>query len=586
MRLLQKYLSAIFLTIFISLSVVVPQTHAVDLPFFPGVPGVTQPKTSQDYLKEFCDKRSGDLMNLETWYSGKCSEDVDTLSGEGVGFVDIIILQGMEWLNGGPVYDSFLDHIVKIFKLLQGVKDSPLLGEAKYEQLNAVFANNGGGLVPSLANLTGKLLITKPASSVDYVSYVASNLQKNHIVSEAFAVGPGYGFTSLSPILPLWRAFRNVAYLLFAFGFVIYGIMIMFRVRIDAKTAATIQLAIPRLIGTLIMITFSYAIVGLLIDLSTVVSALMMNILRAGGILTMDKNWLPIIAGGQSAIGAVGSLLLNFLVANVMAPFIFFNLLIGGMIGIVVGVVASGVGIVSGLGIVISAVLLLAVGYGYFKLIMKLFQAYLSIIISLIFAPVILLGNLLPGSDSFGSWLRGIYGNLAVFPVASFFLTLSYALMVQPVLSVLGLLEKFIEFGGTEGLSRLLGVKLFSSTNTLWSPPMTTPNWGEGGLVGNVGSLMLAAIGIGLLLMASKYVEMVEKALKVPPFPYGAAIGEALKYGAGGNEAWARKGYAGLPGFLGRGARRAYPGSASTEPTVQIGGTDTGINIGKVASGK
>ncbi|PIZ24297.1 hypothetical protein COY48_03685, partial [Candidatus Collierbacteria bacterium CG_4_10_14_0_8_um_filter_43_86] len=80
---LQKSLSLIFLAVFITVSlVIVPQSHAATDLF--NIPGV---KTMQDYGKEFCDKRSGDLMNLETWYSGKCAPEVDTLSGDGVGFV-------------------------------------------------------------------------------------------------------------------------------------------------------------------------------------------------------------------------------------------------------------------------------------------------------------------------------------------------------------------------------------------------------------------------------------------------------------------------------------------------------------------
>ena len=40
--------------------------------------------TTDKYLQDFCAKRQGNQMNLETWYSGKCTDD--TFSGEGVGF--------------------------------------------------------------------------------------------------------------------------------------------------------------------------------------------------------------------------------------------------------------------------------------------------------------------------------------------------------------------------------------------------------------------------------------------------------------------------------------------------------------------
>ena len=119
---------------------------------------------------------------------------------------------------------------------------------------------------------------------------------------------------------------------------------------------------------------------------------------------------------------------------------------------------------------------------------------------------------------------------------ACFFLTFSYALMCQPILSVF----PNIGISGMSGniLESILGVKSLSTFGNIWTPPMTVGVGILGGsatgtATGSVGSLMLATIGFGLLLMSSKYVEMVEKALKTPPFPYGAAIGEALKYGAG-----------------------------------------------------
>ena len=76
---------------------------------------------------------------------------------------------------------------------------------------------------------------------------------------------------------------------------------------------------------------------------------------------------------------------------------------------------------------------------------------------------------------------------------------------------------------------------------------------------------------------------MVEKALKTPPFPYGAAIGEALKYGVNTHESWAKKGYAGAPSKV-----RDYLGSkyggpdADTRPVLK----GTNINAGELFGGK
>lgn len=539
----QKLLLIFFFPLFIFGSSLFSQVHAAN-PLFPAF-GDKQPKTPQDYAKEFCDKRSGDLMNLETWFSGKCGPDIDPLSGEGVGFADIVVLQGLEFIYS-PQYKNYQDTLIDSLKMLNEIKSKLSSGEITPNQINYASINKGGGLVSSLASVTTTIMETKPASTTEYLAYISNNLKQHKIVKDSFAAGPGYGFTALSPILPLWRAFRNIAYLLFALGFILYGIMIMFRIRIDAKTAATIQLAIPRLVATLLLITFSYAIVGLFVDLSTVFSALFIDVLRVGGILVFNSHPLPIIVSGQSNFGGVGSMLINSAIAIFVSPFIFFNLLIGGFAGIITTFLAVPISIFAGgIGIVISIVVLIAVAISYIKLILMLFKSYISVIVNLIFAPLMLLANLFPGTDAVGSWLRSIYGNLAVFPVASFFLVLSYALMVQPILAIEQLIPNIgtailQAITGSGGLELLLGVKSLSTLSNIWAPPMTVPGAGmtvlggsPGTFFGPVGSLMLATIGFGLLLMAAKYVEMVEKALKTPPFPYGAAIGEALRYGAG-----------------------------------------------------
>ena len=544
---LQKSLSLLFLSVFITISVfIVPQAQAVGGPPLLFNMAV-QPKTIFDYGKEYCDKRSGDLMNLETWYSGKCAPGVDTISGDGVGFSDIVFLQGIEYLIG-PQYGSFIDMITNIIKGLEAASNLKQSNASPAEIQNRLSSGFDQGIIPQLAKITTGLVNTKPASSIDYLAYVSSNLKNHHVIKEAFAAGPGYGFSSLAPILPVWQAFRNVSYLLFALGFVLYGVMIMFRVKIDSKTAATIQLAIPKLIATLLMITFSYAIVGFLIDLSTIATAMAINVLKVGGLIVDDKHFLIQTAGGNSWLGAVGSMLLNGFTAFVASPFIVFNLLIGGATGMAVAAFIGTISLAATagfFGVIMIIIVMIAVIISYFKLIMKLFQAFFSVIINLIFSPIILLGNLMPGSTSFGDWLRSIYGNLAVFPVAVFFLTFSYILMCQPLLSFIG---AFTGLGGAGWMEGFLGVKQLSTLSNIWTPPMTIPTGATTGTaMGSSGSLMLATIGFGLLMMASKYCEMVEKALKVPPFPYGAAIGEALKAGRAGEKSWADSGMWGVP---------------------------------------
>lgn len=481
-------------------------------------------KQMADLAKEFCDKRSGDLMNLETWFSGKCGKDIDTLSGEGVGFVDIVTLQGIETLNG-PGLKGTLDLIKELIQTFTSISEvaklnDPQLLAQKYEE---VRNNNSGGLLALAVNTTTTLVTTKPAGTYDYIAYITNNLKEKHIVKSALAASPGYGFTSLSPILPIWRAFRNISYLLFALVFVVYGLMIMFRVRIDSKTAASIQLAIPKIITTLLVITFSYAIVGLLIDLMTVITGLAISLLSVGGIINTSGGiggGIIRAVSGTGALGAIGSAVVNNIIALIVSPIIVVSFIFAPF-GSVIGVIVGAFGLLFGVGQIIGIIITIAILISYIRLVLKLFQALLAIIIQLIFAPLFLIANVLPGSNAISNWIMTIIGNLAVFPTAVFFLVLSYALMFQPMYGILS------HFGlGAVDLSGIFGVKNLSTTGAVWAPPMTF-SFGQG----VEGDVMLAAIGIGLLLMAAKYVDMVHDALKTPPFKYGAAIGEALKYG-------------------------------------------------------
>lgn len=541
-----KIFIVFFLSIFTCSSIFLsalptPSSAEVSIEKIKSYIGNLDQKGGPDYVKEFCDKRSGDLMNLETWFSGKCGEDVDSWSGEGVGFVDIIQLQGLEWFYSwfSRPHKTTIENIQDNINAFEEIKNK-LDGLKSSADIKSILAFNTDeirlkyGLSPNIFEKSLKtLLLTKPASSIDYYNYIASNLHKNHISSEVYAASAGYGFTSLSPILPLWRAFRNISYVLFALAFVIYGIMIMFRVRIDSKTAATIQLAIPKLVGTLILITFSYAIVGILIDLSTVLSALLIDVLRLGEIIS-DSNH-PIIlsvAGQLPVVGGFLSVLINGFVAFIITPFIVFNLIFGGVLGTIMALFQ---GIFGGIGILLGLVVILAVLWSYFKLVLSLFKCYINIIVYLIFSPIILLGNVLPGSKSFSSWIMNIIANLSAFPATSFLLVLSHAMMMQPIVNIIGGTDA--TWGGVKSFSYGLLSAASGGPSGFWTPPMTIPT-------SSFGDIMIATIGLGLLLMSSKYVDMIMDALKVPPFKYGTAIGDALKFGynqVGDNKSTLRK---------------------------------------------
>ena len=119
----------------------------------------------------------------------------------------------------------------------------------------------GGGAIGVMSHMIS-VLYTPPLHTGDYFANLAQNFG---IVKPAYAQGTG--FEGLKPVLGLWTAFRNIVYLIFTIVFVVIGLLIMFRVKIDPRTVMTIQNQIPKIIVGIVLVTFSYAIAGFLIDM-------------------------------------------------------------------------------------------------------------------------------------------------------------------------------------------------------------------------------------------------------------------------------------------------------------------------------
>lgn len=454
-------------------------------------------------LEMFKQRRSGDQMNLETWYSGKADAGADDPAS--IGFSQIVLLDlyekisgagKIDWTNPGDILRKLISQDGKI--------DLTPLAQNSIPKSNSLSGQ--------LGSYIGLAVSSPPVSLSSYVAGVRQNLAKHNLVKPAYAQGTGFGFQNLLPILPIWRAFRNVAYFIFVLVFILYGFMIMFRMKINPQNTASFQAAIPKIISTLLIITFAYAIAGFMIDVMFVVFNLTLSIFQASGIISDPNN--PLIRIGSGQAGILSSWIFSSLVSFVFVPSAIINVLtnLPGTLSILIDIILTGFG----LGLIFRIVIIIAVGYSYVKLIFKLFEAYITIIIQVIFSPIILLQDVLPGSKAFGDWLRNIVANLSVFPVTMIMLLLSYIFMIQPLLSLTG----------GEGFS---GVHDLTTTADGLRMPLIS---GIGTGLGDVKSpAILSVIGFFIVLMASKYVDMVRDALKVPAFKYGTALSEALQRG-------------------------------------------------------
>ncbi len=398
------------------------------------------------------------------------------------------------------------------------------------------YVEQNGGLAQVAGNLIGATY-NIPVSSTFFARDLANHfgLTKNSYAafpaedggsgsSLNTGFGTGIGFVGLTPVLNIWKSFRNLTYLLFVFLFIVIGLGIMFRLNIDARTVMTIQNQIPKIIIGLVLITMSYAIAGFLIDMMYVVIYLLIHIFDSQGLTTLtniDTN--PVMAVGplggvnniaypaaKSVGGIISSLFsgsignfLGAIVGGIIGNFIGGG---GGITGIVGGLVGGLVGLIAGsklLGLVSTVIAYLIIAIAVFSALFRvwfmLIKSYIFILLDVIFAPFWILGGILPGAPGgVGPWLRSMLANLAAFP--------------------------------TVILLFMIGKTTQDQTSSLggnFLPP----------LVGNPGSNSAEAIGsiigLGIILIMPEAVTMTKQAFKAPENKYMSSIGRAIGVGQG-----------------------------------------------------
>ncbi len=319
----------------------------------------------------------------------------------------------------------------------------------------------------------------------------------------------GVGFTNLTALLPIWKAFRNIAYGIIAIIMVIIGFMVMLRKKIDPKTVVTVQNSIPRVVIALLLVTFSYAIVGFMIDLMYVFMALLMNLIIGADPARFAGNTVQsyIRSNFGTTMGAFAhGLGVSILRIAEFFPMWAYPVSVG--VSTVIGFIFSGFrlgGAVSGalaLPAVALLVIALTVLFGMVRLFFMLLDAYIHIIIALITAPLHLMLEAIPGTNAFGSWFRNLLSKLIVFPtVAAVFLLTLYLTSDE------------------------------ASVGQIWSPPFlagTTAN----------GNPLIGLISLGMLLSIPAIVAGLQKPLKGEPIipaglatiagPLGTGLGQVV----------------------------------------------------------
>ncbi len=322
-------------------------------------------------------------------------------------------------------------------------------------------ANLSGGVLGTATSLIGMLYTNPPVRTADYIGSLGEQFGT---VKEAHAQVIGSGAQVLSPILKLWQVSRNISYVIMIIIFVVIGIMIMFRHKINPQTVITAQAALPGLVIGLIMITFSFFLAGLVSDMAFVGTNIvgyyfsavrgqadnpqnLVQDISSRNILTIFTPFTGLIGSGDVA-GALGSIwndLANTNARNAttlagvnpfyqdpqkilseLAAFLFTQLIMpfGSMFGgpgqlVLGGATALTVSVapVQVVSLAISFIAMVALIYAMFKLLLRLINNYLTIIYLTLTAPFQLLAAALPGRQGIATnWILNMLANVLAFP--------------------------------------------------------------------------------------------------------------------------------------------------------------------------
>lgn len=380
--------------------------------------------------------------------------------------------------------------------------------------------------VPSNQNLWSLVFADRPLSGV---SYVRERFGSFKLVPEVHAQTVGFGFGALKPIQGMWKAFRDIAFGLFVIVAVVFAFMIMFRVKLSPQTVISVQSALPKIVVSLLLVTFSYAIAGFLVDLMYVVIGLLSvsanTIFKSivgfgpGPMPFFNLLTLGQIFGFNIQIGILGLMVVFFSVF--FLPLLLLLFLVGTPL-----LAIPGVGqVIYGLFVIILFIIavLIAIWIGV-KIIWSLLKAFANIVLLTIFAPIqIALGAVVPGLD-FGQWLRGFVSNLAVFVVTGALFLFSLLFMI------LAIKIGFKSFGTSlvAGLlGPIFGTIALANNNTVftgnapWPPLLGTGSEAWTGLI-------FLGVSFVLFTLTPKANEIIQGLLSGKPFAYGSAVGEAF----------------------------------------------------------
>lgn len=339
----------------------------------------------------------------------------------------------------------------------------------------------------------GKIFSSNPISGIGYVK---KSIQKFRVVPEAQAQTEGFGYGASDLARELWAISRNFAYALTVLVVIVFAFMIMFRVKISPQVVISVQSALPKVIGAVVLITFSYAIAGFAIDLMYVVMGLLSSLLVQGELSAHDFTTLFESFINKNVFWTLMQYWIMFLVSSLAALKAW--IVLGGAVVLIFWIV-----------------MLFVLLWISIKVIFMMLKVFINIFFAIILGPIqILLGTFMQGGG-FGPWFKGLLSQLAVYPTVAMMFFFAFFFLRQSLPSW-GIIDNIFPFDVT-----------FKSGGDSWKPPFTFGT-SNNSITGGV-DILFVVISFVIITLIPKTVEIIQGILSGKPFAgYGTAIGESM----------------------------------------------------------
>ncbi len=308
---------------------------------------------------------------------------------------------------------------------------------------------------------------TNPPALGSY--YVLHSLDEAGFIPDSYAA-EGLGFAGLAPFIHIWKKLRDISFLIIALAMIISGFLIMFRAHMDPQHAIKLENSLPKIILAIILINFSFAIAGFMIDIMYIMtgiiivtfgplinpdlslSSMLDRYVSPGpldlinlGVGNFEGTFLGFFQGikhliynlPHALLGMFGDAIRSFTVTvSGMILGIMLFWWIGGKVRLAADTFDSPV-IAAVIWLIVMALLIepifkisfilpvlvvgliisLTVFWIFMQLLILTFRTYIKLLFYIMLSPLILIGEALPGSKVFVPWLQTICVELLTFPL-------------------------------------------------------------------------------------------------------------------------------------------------------------------------